>query len=89
MPPRPNTQGFSLLEAIIALVLIGTAVMAAYGWINANLITASRIQDITLQTEATDNILAYLENINPMQTPEGDDEGWRSLAMTRGRIASR
>ncbi len=71
-PPAPHARGFSLLEAIIALVLISTTVMAAYGWINANLITAGRIQDIALQTEATDNILAFLENINPMLTPQGE-----------------
>ncbi|MDA3877939.1 MAG: hypothetical protein PF483_12715 [Halothiobacillus sp.] len=63
--------GFGLLEAIVALVLISVAVMAAYDWISTNLITISRIQDIAAKTQAENNLLGYMANINPMQNPAG------------------
>lgn len=63
-------RGFGLLEAIVALVLISVTVMAAYDWINTNLITIRRIQDVARQTQAKNNIRAYLANINPMQNPQ-------------------
>lgn len=66
--------GFGLLEAIVALVLISVAVMAAYDWINSNLITISRIQDVAARTQAKNNVLGYITNINPMQNPSGRQE---------------
>ncbi len=63
--------GFGLLEAIVALVLISIAVMAAYDWINTNLITISRIQNVAAQTQAKNNVLAFMANINPMNSPTG------------------
>lgn len=73
MQPRHQfaQSGFGLLEAIVALVLISVAVMAAYDWINTNLITISRVQDVVLKTQAKNNVLGYVANLNPMQNPTG------------------
>ena len=84
----PAQQGFSLIEAIVALVLISTTGMALFAWVNTNLITLSRIQAIDAENEATQNVLEYMNSVNPMLTPEGQADlgayrlNWRSEAST-------
>lgn len=63
--------GFTLIEAIVALVLIGTTGMALFGWINSNIITLNRVQEINAENAATINAVEYMNNINPMISPEG------------------
>lgn len=63
--------GFTLVEAIVALVLIATTGMALFSWINSNVIALSRVQDINAESMATQNALEYMHNINPMASPEG------------------
>lgn len=64
-------RGFTLLEAIVALVLIGSSGLALFSWINSNLTTLSRIHEVNAKSEATINILEYMHMVNPMLTPEG------------------
>jgi len=84
-------HGFTLIEAIVALVLIGTTGMALFGWINSNIITLNRVQEISAENAATINALEYMENINPMLSPEGQaDLGscrllWKAEATTDTR----
>lgn len=69
---RKNSQfGFTLIEAIVALVLVGSVGMALFSWINTNIITLNRVQEINAQSEATRNIIEYMNAINPMIRPEG------------------
>lgn len=63
--------GFTLIEAIVALVLIGTTGMALFGWINTNIITLNRVQEINAENAATINAVEYMNSINPMTSPEG------------------
>jgi general secretion pathway protein I len=65
-------SGFTLLEAIVAMVLISGAGLALFGWINANLSTLGRVKAVSNQVEATQNILEYMVRVNPMLTPEGE-----------------
>lgn len=70
---RPHTaqQGFTLIEAIVALVLISTTGMALFAWVNTNLMTLNRIEAIDAQNEATLNVLDYMNSVNPMLAPDG------------------
>lgn len=63
--------GFTLIEAIVALVLIGTTGMALFGWINTNITTLNRVQETNAENAATINVLEYMNSINPMILPEG------------------
>lgn len=63
--------GFTLIEAIVALVLIATTGMALFSWINSNIITLNRVQENNAENAATVNALEYMNNINPMISPEG------------------
>lgn len=74
-------QGFTLLEAIVAIVLVGSMGMAIFGWINNSLIALQRIRDNNAMQEAQLNILEYLNVVNPMLKPEGTAEfGTYSIA---------
>jgi len=64
--------GFSLLEAVVAMVLISGAGYALFGWINANIMTLNSIRESNARAEATRNILEYMTDINPMSKPLGE-----------------
>lgn len=93
---RTRCAGFGLLEAIVALVLISISVMAVYNWISANLITISRLQAHAQQSAAQNNVLAYLDNLNPMRKPNGTQKfqgykiSWHSVPIepARNQVAS-
>lgn len=67
-----HQQGFSLLEAIVALVILSMVAMALYGLQNANLFTMQRAEAHASSNEATRSALAVIDTINPMDTPKGD-----------------
>ena len=70
-PGGGRQRGFTLLEAIVALVLVGSAGMALFSWINTNIAALVRVQDANARSEATLNIIEYMDKVNPMLTPEG------------------
>lgn len=61
-----------MLEAIVALVLISSAGLALFSWINVNIAALGRIHDTNTRSEATLNIVEYMERVNPMLAPEGN-----------------
>lgn len=83
---RTRQAGFTLLEAIVALVLISSAGLALFSWINGNIMALNRIHEVNARSEATTNILEYMDRVNPMLTPEGEAPlgayaiKWRSQA---------
>ena len=84
-------RGFSLIEAIVALVLMATTGMALFSWINSNLITLSRVQAINAQDTATTNALEFMAKINPEDSPDGRTQlgsyrlSWQAQATTQAR----
>lgn len=68
----PRQRGFTLLEAIVAMVLISGAGYALFGWINGNIMALNRVQEVNARSAATQNILEYMNSVNPMLKPEGD-----------------
>jgi general secretion pathway protein I len=63
--------GFTLIEAIVALVLIGGAGMALFSWVNGSIVALRRVEDANARNEATSNIIEYMQGVNPMLIPEG------------------
>ena len=91
-PLRGHRQrGFTLIEAIVALVLMATTGMALFSWINSNIITLSRVQAINAQDTATANALEFIAKINPMDNPSGHTQlgayrlSWQAEATTEAR----
>ena len=69
---QANCQsGFSLLEAVVALVLIAGSGMALFAWINTNLITLARAQRVIEQQQDLRNAVAYMRQVNPMLSSQG------------------
>lgn len=66
-----NQRGFTLIEAIVALVLISSTGMALFAWINSNIITLNRVQEQNAENAAAQNALEYIRIINPMKSPQG------------------
>ncbi len=63
--------GFTLLEAIVAMVLIATAAMALFAWINNSFANMARIQTANARALAETNALQFVQTINPMKAPSG------------------
>ncbi len=64
--------GFTLLEAIVALVVFSLGAFALYGWLSTNVIALDRIRAHRAMEAATYSALELVRRINPMETPEGE-----------------
>ena len=65
-------QGFTLLEAIVALTLISSAGMALFAWVNSNIATLNRVEEASQTAAATRNAIQFMHAVNPMRTPQGE-----------------
>lgn len=68
---RLRHRGFSLLEAIVAIVLLSTTGIALYSWINSSLMSVNRVHDVMVQQQIVRETLPYIETINPMLVSSG------------------
>ena len=59
-----NQAGFTLLETIVALVIFAGAGMALYGLFNTNLITLTRVQDVSKQMIVVQHAVERLSSMN-------------------------
>jgi general secretion pathway protein I len=64
--------GFTLLEAIVALVIIASSGLALFSWVNTNLHSLARIQQAQQRHNAIRTALAFVETLNPAHTPSGE-----------------
>ena len=67
-----RTLGFGLLEAIVALVILGSAGLMLFGWINSNLVTASRLKDVEQRAQWRLEAQAWLTTLNPAKQAQGE-----------------
>lgn len=70
---RIPQRGFSLLEAIVAIVLLSTSGIALYSWINSSLMSVNRVRDVMEQQQVIRETLPYIETINPMLVASGSE----------------
>jgi general secretion pathway protein I len=68
-----NQRGFTLLEAIVALVLLASTGIALLSWINTNLTSLQRVQQAQQRQQAIQNALVFMETINPLEKPQGKE----------------
>ena len=71
---RRKVVGFTLLEAIVALVIFTMGALALYGWLSTNVITLNRIRDRQQVEETLHSALDLIRRSNPMQVPTGKRE---------------
>ena len=71
--PRPP-QGFTLLEAIVAMVIMATTLLALYAWLGSNAIAVRRAQAVSQGLGDARVALEVVEGINPMSEDRGSRE---------------
>lgn len=69
-----SQYGFTLLEVIIALVVLSAALIPLVTLFTTHIDGMKRVADENEKVEATQQILAYMAGINPMAEPEGETD---------------
>ena len=69
-------RGFTLLEAIVALVLLSVALAGAWTWIATDLRSIGRMRDLALEEVAVKEAITTLEQIDLAVQPAGS-LAWR------------
>lgn len=64
-------SGFTLLEAIVALVIFSMGALALYSWLGVNVKTLARVAERREAVALTHSGLDVIRRINPMETPRG------------------
>jgi len=65
-------RGFTLLETIIALVLISSVGMALLSWVNSNIINLQQVRGAQAKNQVIRNTLAFIDTVNPSLSPQGE-----------------
>lgn len=67
-------RGFTLLEVMVALVILASTGLVLFGWINTNLSTATRLRESQVRSQLQLEGVAWLSTINPALEPQGQRE---------------
>lgn len=82
-------RGFSLLEAVVALVILASAGWALFSWVNASVVSLRRVEDANAQSAATINAVEYMQTVNPMLRPQGEvDLGGYRIAWVAATVTA-
>jgi general secretion pathway protein I len=67
-------RGFGLLEALVALVILASAGVAIFEWINVNLDTVRRVRDREAEDRLREHLAAWAQTLDPARQREGSAE---------------
>ncbi|MCZ8234459.1 MAG: type II secretion system protein [Inhella sp.] len=85
-------RGFGLLEAVVAMALMGTAGLMLFAWIQSSYDTANRLRATQDRAQARLEAQAWLMHLNPAKEPEGEVQlgrwtlQWRSSLVEPMRL---
>ena len=68
---RKPARGFTLLEAIVALAILSAGGMALFAAMTQSVQMVNRAEQAREDDTALRNAMAWLEQVNPMQAPDG------------------
>ena len=66
-----KARGFTLLEAIVALVIFSIAAIGIYGWINTNLITLNRLAEVAATEQVLNSSVERLKLVDMSKETSG------------------
>jgi general secretion pathway protein I len=87
----PEAAGFTLIEALVALVILSAGLMVFYEFLSSSLHAADRARHAAEEYDRDRNALALASTLNPMTSPDGSlDLGayrihWRAERITAPR----
>lgn len=67
-------RGFTLLETIIALVLISSVGMALLSWVHSNILNLQQVRNANERNQAIRNTLSFMDTVNPSLIPTGEHQ---------------
>jgi general secretion pathway protein I len=67
-----HARGFTLLEAIVAMVIFAMGAASLYAWQASNMITIDRMDALSKRDALVRDALAVVTSVNPMKDPNGD-----------------
>jgi general secretion pathway protein I len=74
--PRPSLprhqRGFTLLEAIVAVAILGMAIMPLLAFISQSALELRLAGEANVRNLAYQNVLSFIETVNPMDIPNGE-----------------
>jgi len=85
---RVASLGFTLLEAVVALAIFSMMATALLSWMNASTETAMRLDRRAALDGAKQNVIEYMQSVNPMARPTGEEDfgsyriEWKSTRTT-------
>ena len=85
---RRRSRGFTLQEAIVALVIFSIGAVALYGWLSTSLQTLDRVQASRDRSAVMNAALDVVRRVNPMESPSGARRALR-IAGARAAIGQR
>ncbi len=97
MNSKSHAKGFTLLEAIVALVILSTSGIAMYSWLSVSLDGLRRVDDIVAFKQVSDDLDAFFNSVTLTSETEqvfmlnGYKVDWRAELMEpiqRGRNSS-
>jgi len=92
MAAAPRQQGFSLLEAIVALTIMATCLLALYAWLSTSTLALGHVRASALALADARAAMAVVETINPMAEPNGKRDlppleiRWKARPLTELRL---
>jgi general secretion pathway protein I len=81
-------QGFGLLEALVAMVILAGSGMALFAWINQNLRDLVRIEQAQARAALQLTAQGLLVGVNPFQEPAGERRVGAVQVRWRGQLIS-
>ncbi len=66
-----HARGFTLLEAIVAMVIFTLVASTLYAWQATNMLTIDRVASLARREQLIRDALGVLRAVNPMQDPRG------------------
>ena len=71
---KKSQKGFTLLEAVVAMAIFAIGATALYAWVNTNLITLARADQITQRSSAVESAVEFMAMVDPETQPKGETE---------------
>lgn len=66
-----SQSGFTLLEAVIAIAIFAMGATALFAWVNTNLITLNRVDEINQRVSAVESAVEFMSRVDPITQPTG------------------